>query len=443
MDELVALCKRRGFIYQSAEIYGGLQGVYDYGPLGVELKNNLKSSWWKSMIYENDNIEGLDAAILTNPLILKYSGHEDTFSDPMVDCKSCNLRFRADQVPDSCKKEDLTEPRQFNLMFKTNVGPIEDGSTFAYLRPETAQQIFTNFKNVLDSTSNSLPFGIAQIGKAFRNEITPRNFIFRVREFEQMELEYFVSPGKDEEAHNLWVQNRINWWNNQGVPTESIEIYDVPKDELAHYSKKTVDIMYKFPHGVEELEGIANRTDFDLGSHSKKQNELNIKSKVTVNKDSNSKLAVQDENGDWVVPFVIEPSAGVERGFLAILNEAYTNEELEDGKTRIVLKLQPHLSPIKAAVIPLKKNNKELVSTAKKIKEDLQNIGLGRIFLENTGNIGKGYRRHDEIGTPVCITVDFESLEDNTVTIRDRDTMNQSRLNINELSEYLKGKIQS
>ncbi len=443
MDELVALCKRRGFIYQSAEIYGGLQGVYDYGPLGVELKNNLKNSWWKSMIYENDNIEGIDAAILTNPLILKYSGHENTFSDPMVDCKSCNLRFRADQVPDSCKKEDLTEPRQFNLMFKTNVGPIEHESNFAYLRPETAQQIFTNFKNVLDSTSNSLPFGIAQIGKAFRNEITPRNFIFRVREFEQMELEYFVSPGKDEDAHSLWVQNRIEWWNNQGVPTESIEIYDVPKDELAHYSKKTVDIMYKFPHGIEELEGIANRTDFDLGSHSKKQNELNIKSSVMANKDSNSKLAVQDENGKWVVPFVIEPSAGVERGFLAILNEAYTNEELGEGKTRVVLKLQPHLSPIKAAVIPLKKNNEELVNTAKKIKEDLQKIGLGRIFLENTGNIGKGYRRHDEIGTPVCITVDFESLDDNTVTIRDRDTMNQSRLNINELSEYLKGKIQS
>ena len=443
MDELVALCKRRGFIYQSAEIYGGLQGVYDYGPLGVELKNNLKNSWWRSMIYENDNIEGIDAAILTNPLILKYSGHEDTFSDPMVDCKSCNLRFRADQVPKSCKKEDLTEPRQFNLMFKTNVGPVDDGSNFAYLRPETAQQIFTNFKNVLDSTSNSLPFGIAQIGKAFRNEITPRNFIFRVREFEQMELEYFVSPGKDDEAHKSWVQNRIEWWNNQGVPTESIEIYDVPKDELAHYSKKTVDIMYKFPHGVEELEGIANRTDFDLGSHSKKQNELGIKSKVTSNKDSNSKLAVRDEDGEWVVPFVIEPSAGVERGFLAILNEAYTIEELDDGKTRTVLKLKPHLSPIKAAVIPLKKNNDELVNTAKKIKDDLQNIGLGRIFLENTGNIGKGYRRHDEIGTPLCITVDFESLDDNTVTIRDRDTMSQSRLNINELSEYLKEKIQS
>ncbi len=442
MDELVALCKRRGFIYQSAEIYGGLQGVYDYGPLGVELKNNLKSSWWRSMIYENDNIEGIDAAILTNPLILRYSGHEDTFSDPMVDCKSCNLRFRADQVPESCKKEDLTEPRQFNLMFKTNVGPIDDGSNFAYLRPETAQQIFTNFKNVLDSTSNSLPFGIAQIGKAFRNEITPRNFIFRVREFEQMELEYFVAPGKDEEAHNLWVQSRIEWWNNQGVPTKSIEIYDVPKEELAHYSKKTVDIMYKFPHGIEELEGIANRTDFDLGSHSKKQNELDIKSTVTANKDSNSKLAIQDENGKWVVPFVIEPSAGVERGFLAILNEAYTNEELEGGKTRIVLKLKPHLSPIKAAVIPLKKNNDELVNKAKEIKKDLQKIGLGRIFLENTGNIGKGYRRHDEIGTPICITVDFETLNDNTATIRDRDTMNQSRLNINELPEYLKGKIQ-
>ena len=441
MDELVALCKRRGFIYQSAEIYGGLQGVYDYGPLGVELKNNLKSSWWRSMIYENDNIEGIDAAILTNPLILRYSGHEDTFSDPMVDCKSCNLRFRADQIPESCKKEDLTEPRQFNLMFKTNVGPIDDGSNFAYLRPETAQQIFTNFKNVLDSTSNSLPFGIAQIGKAFRNEITPRNFIFRVREFEQMELEYFVAPGKDEEAHNLWVQSRIEWWNNQGVPTKSIEIYDVPKEELAHYSKKTVDIMYKFPHGIEELEGIANRTDFDLGSHSKKQNELDIKSTVTANKDSNSKLAIQDENGKWVVPFVIEPSAGVERGFLAILNEAYTNEELEGGKTRIVLKLKPHLSPIKAAVIPLKKNNDELVNKAKEIKKDLQKIGLGRIFLENTGNIGKGYRRHDEIGTPICITVDFETLNDNTVTIRDRDTMNQSRLNINKLPEYLKGKI--
>ena len=437
MDELVALCKRRGFIFQSSEIYGGLQGTYDFGPLGVELKNNIKNAWWESMVYENDDIEGLDSSILTNPLVLKYSGHEDTFSDPMVDCKSCGKRYRADQVPKECKVEDLTEPRQFNLMFKTNVGPIEDGSSYAYLRPETAQQIFTNFKNVLDSTSKPIPFGIAQIGKAFRNEITPRNFIFRVREFEQMELEYFVMPGNDEEFHDSWVQKRLEWWNNQGVPMESIEIYDVPTEELAHYSKKTVDLMYKFPHGLEELEGIANRTDFDLGSHSKKQKELAINSNVKENKHSNSKMAIQDSSGEWVVPYVIEPSAGVERGFLAILNEAYLLEELEDGKTRVVLKLKPHLSPVKAAVIPLKKNSSELVDSAKQIKKDLQKLGLGRVIFENTGNIGKSYRKHDEIGTPVCITVDFETLNDKTVTIRDRDSMDQKRISIDDLSSYL------
>ena len=437
MDELVALCKRRGFIFQSSEIYGGLQGTYDFGPLGVELKNNIKNAWWESMVYENDDIEGLDSSILTNPLVLKYSGHEDTFSDPMVDCKSCGKRFRADQVPKECKVEDLTEPRQFNLMFKTNVGPIEDGSSYAYLRPETAQQIFTNFKNVLDSTSKPIPFGIAQIGKAFRNEITPRNFIFRVREFEQMELEYFVMPGNDEEFHDSWVQKRLEWWNNQGVPMESIEIYDVPTEELAHYSKKTVDLMYKFPHGLEELEGIANRTDFDLGSHSKKQKELAINSNVKENKHSNSKMAIQDSSGEWVVPYVIEPSAGVERGFLAILNEAYLLEELEDGKTRVVLKLKPHLSPVKAAVIPLKKNSSELVDSARQIKKDLQKLRLGRVILENTGNIGKSYRKHDEIGTPVCITVDFETLNDKTVTIRDRDSMDQKRISIDDLSSYL------
>ena len=443
MDKLVALCKRRGFIYQSSDIYGGLQGVYDFGPLGVELKNNIKKSWWESMVYEHDDIEGLDSSILTNPLVLKYSGHEDTFSDPMVDCTSCNMRFRVDQVPDSCKKEDLTEPRQFNLMFKTNVGPIEDGESFAYLRPETAQQIFTNFKNVVDSTSRALPFGIAQIGKAFRNEITPRNFIFRVREFEQMELEYFVKPGDDDLIHDVWVQKRLNWWGQQGVPMDSIELYDVPKEELAHYSKKTVDLMYKFPHGVEELEGIANRTDFDLGSHSKKQKDLNIKADVLENKNSNSKLAIQDDNGDWVVPFVIEPSAGVERGFLAILNEAYRVEQLEDDKTRVVLKLAPHLSPVKVAIIPLKKNNKEIVQLAEEVKNDLQKLGLGRIIFENTGNIGKSYRKHDEIGTPICITIDFESLEDKSVTIRDRDSMEQSRMSIQEISSFVIKKLKS
>ena len=441
MDELVALCKRRGFIFQSGEIYGGLQGVYDFGPLGVELKNNLKHAWWKSMVYENDNIEGLDASILTNPLVLDYSGHTETFTDPMVDCKSCGQRYRADQVPETCKKEDLTEPRQFNLMFKTNVGPIDDGTSFAYLRPETAQQIFTNFKNIIDSTSRTLPFGIAQIGKAFRNEITPRNFIFRVREFEQMELEYFVAPGMDDHAHDLWVQKRLDWWVKQGVPMKSIELYNVPTKELAHYSKKTIDLMYKFPHGLEELEGIANRTDFDLGSHSKKQDELGINAKVKKNKDSNSKLTINEIEKGMVVPYVIEPSAGVERAMLAVLNEAYTEEQLDNKTTRIVLKLKSHLAPVKAAVIPLKKNDDKLVEIAKNIKNDLQSLGLGRIIFENTGNIGKSYRKHDEIGTPLCITVDFETIESNSITIRDRDSMKQERISTENLKTYFMEKI--
>ena len=438
MEELVALCKRRGFIFQSNEIYGGMQGLYDYGPLGVELKNNLKQSWWASMVYDRDDVEGLDASILTATNVLKHSGHEDTFSDPMVDCKSCNLRFRVDQVPEHCKPEDLTEPRQFNLMFKTNVGPIEDDKSFAYLRPETAQNIFTNFKNVVDSTARKLPFGIAQIGKAFRNEITPRNFIFRVREFEQMELEFFCEAGSDEDWHKSWVELRLDWWEEQGVKRNAIELYHVPSDELAHYSKATVDIMYKFPHGLEELEGIANRTDFDLGSHSKNQAELNIKAKVIENKASNAKLAMQDlDSNKWKVPYVIEPSAGVDRGVLAILNEAYKVESLEGGKERVVLGLKPHLSPIKAAVIPLKRNHEGLVSLAAKIKSELQNLRLGRILLENSGNIGKSYRRHDEVGTPFCITVDFDSLEDGTVTLRDRDTMEQKRVSIKEVKENL------
>ena len=444
MEELVALCKRRGFIFQSNEIYGGLQGLYDFGPLGVELKNNIKQSWWTSMVYDRDDIEGLDASILTHPEVLKYSGHEDTFTDPMIDCKSCGERFRADQVPDYCKEEDLTEPRQFNLMFKTNVGPIDDGTSFGYLRPETAQQIFTNFKNVIDSTSRTLPFGIAQIGKAFRNEITPRNFIFRVREFEQMELEYFVDPGNDEEWHDKWVELRLAWWEAQGVPKEKIKLLDVEGEELAHYSKKTVDLMYEFPHGLEELEGIANRTDFDLGSHSKNQGELEIKAKVAKNSSSNAKLAIQElDSNKWVVPFVIEPSAGVERAFLAILNEAYREEELNDGKTRVLLSLKPHLAPIKAAVIPLKKNNKDLVDLAYKLKKQLQSMKLGRVVVENTGNIGKSYRKHDEIGTPVCITVDFDSLEKNKVTLRDRDDMSQETLDIEEISSFFQQKISS
>ena len=440
MDELVSLCKRRGFIFQSSEIYGGLQGMYDFGPLGVELKNNLKSAWWKSMVYERDDVEGLDASILTNQLVLNYSGHEDTFTDPLVDCRSCKSRWRADQIEDTCPNcgsQDLTDPRPFNLMFKTNVGPLEDEGSIAYLRPETAQQIFTNFKNIVDSTSRALPFGIAQIGKAFRNEITPRNFIFRVREFEQMELEFFVQPGEDNLWHDKWIEERSKWWESQGVSKKKIRFLEVPKDELSHYSKRTVDLMYEFPHGEEELEGIANRTDFDLGSHSKNQDQLNIQSKIRENSDSNSRLAIQDkDSNEWIVPFVIEPSAGVERGVLAILNEAYKVEKLEDGKERIVLALKAHLSPIKAAVIPLKKNNEDLVSLAKNVKDELQSLGKGRVLLENTGNIGKSYRKHDEIGTPMCITIDFDSLDNNTVTIRDRDTMEQKTIKIQELTNY-------
>ena len=441
MEELVSLCKRRGFIFQSNDIYGGTKGLYDYGPMGVELKNNLKQSWWKSMVYERDDVEGLDSNILTGPDVLKHSGHEDTFSDPLVDCKSCKSRWKADQLNNqscpNCKSKDLTDPRPFNLMFKTSIGPVDDGSSFVYLRPETAQQIFTNFKNVLDSTNRTLPFGIAQIGKAFRNEITPRNFIFRVREFEQMELEFFVEPGSDGEWHKYWVDSRYNWWIDQGIDKKRLELCEIEKDELSHYSKATVDIMYSFPHGKEELEGVANRTDFDLGSHTKNQEDFNISSKVMNNKKSTTKLAVQNIiNNNWFIPYVIEPSAGVERGVLALLNEAYKEEKIDEKKSRIVLALKPHLCPIKAAVIPLKRNNEQLVNQAKVIKKSLQKLGLGRVMLENSGNIGKNYRRHDEIGTPLCITVDFETLDDQTVTVRDRDTMKQQRLGPEKLIKY-------
>ena len=436
MEEIVSLCKRRGFIFQSNEIYGGMQGLYDYGPLGVELKNNLKSSWWKSIVYNRDDVEGLDTSIITHPNVLKYSGHKDTFTDPLVDCKSCGLRFREDQIPEECIGEELTEPRDFNLMFETNVGPVIDDSSVAYLRPETAQQIYINFKNVIDSTSRSLPFGIAQIGKSFRNEITPRNFIFRVREFEQMELEFFVLPGEDDEWHKKWIQYRLEWWNEQGIPSNKLNLLTVTGDDLAHYSKSTVDIMYQFPHGEEELEGIANRTDFDLGSHTKNQKELNIQARCKDNTESNTRLAIQDIDNNWIVPYVIEPSAGVDRGVLAVINEAYTIEELGDNKKRTVLKLKKHLAPIKTAVIPLKRNNEELVKIAHSLKSSLQKFQIGRVVVENTGNIGKSYRKHDEIGTPLCITIDFDTIEKNTVTIRDRDTMEQKIVSLDDVKAY-------
>tara|TARA_B100001057_G_scaffold138160_1_gene137794 strand:+ start:4107 stop:5468 length:1362 start_codon:yes stop_codon:yes gene_type:complete len=438
MDKIVSLCKRRGFIFQTAEIYGGMQGVYDYGPLGVELANNIKRAWWESMVYQRDDIEGLDSSILGSKNIFAQSGHEDTFTDPLIDCKDCKFRMRADTLDEmkcsKCGSTNLTEPRDFNLMFKTNIGPVDDGSSVAYLRPETAQHIFINFKNVLDSTSRTLPFGIAQIGKAFRNEITARNFIFRKREFEQMEMEYFVEPKDDEKFHEYWINERMKWWIKQGLNEENLEIFNVPKKDLSHYSKATADIMYKFPHGTEELEGIANRTDFDLGSHTKSQEEFDIKAETKLNKTSKAKLAYQDKiSNKWLVPYVIEPSAGVERAFLAILNDAYKEEDLDNESKRVVLSLKKHLSPIKIAVIPLKKNVEEIVNASVEIKNRLLRLNIGRVTIENTGNIGKSYRKHDEIGTPICITVDYDTIEKNKVTFRDRDTMEQEIVNLEDI----------
>jgi glycyl-tRNA synthetase len=399
-------------------------------------------------------MEGIDTSILMNHYVWKYSGHEDTFVDPMVDCKTCQGRFRADKLDEcKCLKDpkkkpgecggELTEPRPFNMMFKTQVGPVADPESFAYLRPETAQGIFVNFSNVLVSTNRKLPFGVAQIGKSFRNEITPRNFIFRVREFEQMEIEYFVMPGTDEEIHETFIQAHIDWWVNYiGLKRENIRQYEVPAGELAHYSKRTVDLMYKYPIGWEEIEGIANRTDFDLGSHSKEQEKLGITAKVIENHHSTEKLTYFDhQTNKHIVPFVIEPSAGVDRGVLAALCEAYTEETLEKGDTRIVLKLKPALAPIKVAVLPLKKNEPRIVEKAKNIKKSLIAKGEMRAVYDDTAAIGKLYRRQDEVGTPFCVTVDFQTLEDDTVTIRDRDTMQQERIAIADLYSYVIDRI--
>ncbi len=412
-------------------------------------------------MYERDDMEGLDASILMNRYVWRYSGHEETFVDPLIDCKTCKGRFRADRLKDAaCLKHsklhpgecegELTEPRAFNMMFKTQVGPIPDPESFAYLRPETAQGIFVNFKNVLDSTNRKLPFGIAQIGKAFRNEITPRNFVFRVREFEQMEIEYFCKPGEDEDIHSAFIEDHVDWWVNEcGLSRDRITLYEVPSNELAHYSKRTVDIMYRFPIGEEELEGIANRTDYDLGSHSRDQEKLSITAKVSPNPHSTERLTYFDQPNNWhIVPYVIEPSAGVDRGILAILTEAYTEETLDNGETRVVLKLKPALAPIKVAVLPLKKNEPAIVETAKRIKKLLQSSGELRTVYDDTAGIGKLYRRQDEIGTPFCITVDFDTIgreEENglkdTVTVRHRDSMQQERVAISDLPAYINDRI--
>ena len=447
MDQIVSLAKRRGFVFPGSDIYGGLQGTYDYGPLGVELKNNLQLAWWRTNVWERDDMEGIDTAILMNKLVWRYSGHEETFVDPMVDCCNCKGRFRADHlignVCPNCGSRDLTEPRPFNMMFKTQVGPVPDPESYAYLRPETAQGIFVNFKNVLDSTNRKLPFGIAQIGKAFRNEITPRNFLFRVREFDLMEIEYFVRPGEDETWHRRWVEDRINWWVNVcGLRREELQEYHVPAADLAHYSKATVDLMYRYPIGLEELEGIANRTDFDLGSHTKDQEKLNLTAHIRPNTDSTERLSYFDHTTNkHLVPYVIEPSTGIGRGVLAVLCSAYEEEQLDKGDTRTVLRLKPALAPIKVAVLPLKKNHEGIVACAKGIKRDLQASGEMRSVYDDTAAIGKLYRRQDEVGTPFCVTVDFQSLEDRTVTVRDRDSMEQERIAIPDLRDYFRERL--
>lgn len=461
LDQIVSLCKRRGFIFPGSEIYGGLQGTFDYGPLGIELKNNLKRLWWQHNVYDRDDIEGIDSAILMNRWVWYYSGHEDTFVDPLVDCKLCKGRFRADKLqeatclkhprlhPGQCEGE-LTEPRPFNMMFKTAVGPVPDPDSFAYLRPETAQGMFINFKNVLDSTGRKLPFGIAQIGKAFRNEVTPRNFVFRTREFEQMEIEYFCRPGEDEHIHEAFIQDHLRWWIEVcGLSPDRLTLYEVPPQELAHYSKRTVDIMYRYPIGTEELEGIANRTDFDLGSHTRDQEKFHIAAKVKKNIHSTERLSYFDQTtNQHIIPYVIEPSAGVDRGIMAILCEAYDEEQLENGETRVVLRLKPALAPIKVAVLPLKKNEPRIVETAKSIKRMLQETGEFRTVYDDTAGIGKLYRRQDEVGTPFCVTVDFDTIGrendttlKDTVTVRDRDTMKQERVPITELYDYVKERI--
>lgn len=433
INDIVALCKRRGFIFTGSEIYGGLGGAYDYGPYGVELMKNIRDAWWNSMVYSRDDIEGLDAALISNRLLWKYSGHEAGFSDPLVECKKCGARMRQDKMRDQtkcdmCGSADITAPRAYQLMMGLSIGATSDGAVNTYLRPETATTTYTNFKNVLDATPHKLPFGICQIGKAFRNEISPRGFVFRMREFEQAEMQYFVNPADDEKYFDMWKTMRMAWWTEVlGIPAEKLRF--LPHEKLAHYAKAAVDIEYDFPDGFDEVEGVHNRQDFDLGSHTKSQGDFKINATVLENKDSTTKLSYSDpQTGDNFIPYVIETAMGVNRAMLAIMHNAYTEQDLGDGKSRLVLKLKPALSPVKAAVIPLARNVPELLTISNEIMADLRKLRIGRIELENSGNIGKNYRRHDEIGTPVCITVDHQTMEDGTVTLRHRDSMAQERL---------------
>jgi len=443
MEKIVSLCKRRGFIFQSSEIYGGLNGAWDYGPLGVELKRNLKNYWWRVMVHERDDVVGMDGSILTHPAVLKASGHVEGFSDPMIDCRTCKAHLRLDQLVEKkgvtqcpiCGGKDLTEARQFNLMFETHVGAAADESSIAYLRPETAQSIFVQFKNVLEVSRKKLPFGIAQIGKAFRNEINPRNFTFRSREFEQMELEYFCRAEEGMKWLHYWLEERLRFYENIGIPRERLHAREVPDEERAFYSKGTYDIEYDFPFGGQELEGVAYRTDYDLLQHQKASGK--------------SLEYFDEETKQRFIPHVVEPSAGVDRTVLALICDAYKEDHAPDEKgkmeTRVVLRLHPRMAPIKCGIFPLLKNNERLVAKTKEI------VALLRphmtVFYDESGAIGRRYRRQDEIGTPFAVTVDFETLGEkdvalrDTVTLRDRDSMKQERVSVNDLVNNLTSRI--
>ncbi|MDP2720552.1 MAG: glycine--tRNA ligase [bacterium] len=435
MDKVVSLSKRRGFIFPGSEIYSGLGGIYDLGPLGVELANNIKKAWWKNIVRERDNVVGLDSAILMNRQVWHTSGHVESFADPLVECKNCHTRFRDDTLPKSkncpiCGKKDWTAPRQFNLMFKTHIGPLEEEGTETFLRPETAQGIFVNFGNVIDTMRVKLPFGIAQIGKGFRNEITTGNFLFRVREFEMMELEYFTFPETAEKDFEYWQKERMDWHLSLGLKKESLRFREHEDNERAHYATRSVDIEYNWPFmGWGELEGIANRTDYDLKQHAKM---------------SGKDLSYFDEETKKkIVPYVIEPSIGVGRMMLALIIDAYTEEkaptaEKGEAETRTVLKLNPTLSPIKVAILPLVKDVK-LTKIAREIHKDLRENW--ETIYDEVGTIGRRYRRQDEIGTPYCVTVDFDSLNDDAVTVRDRDSMKQERIKVDEINNWVMKKL--
>jgi glycyl-tRNA synthetase len=436
MDKLVSLCKRRGFVFQSSELYGGLGSVWDYGPLGVELKRNIKDRWWRAMVHARDDIEGLDAGILMHPRVWEASGHVAGFTDPLVDCKQCKNRFRADdprlkgtpgqpdaQCPVCGNKGTLTAPRLFNLMFRTFMGPVEEQAAVVYLRPETAQGIYVNYLNVLQGSRQKVPFGIAQIGKAFRNEITPGNFIFRTREFEQMEMQFFVKPGTEDEWFEFWRGERMKWHEGLGIRAAKLRFHEHGPDELAHYAKKAYDIEFEFPFGWHEFEGIHNRTNFDLTKHQEY---------------SGKKLEYfdQEKNERWI-PYVVETSVGADRTALAVLCDAY-HEEAVEGETRVVLRLSPALAPIKAAVLPLVKKD-GLPEIAERIYKDLKT--RHNAFYDDGGSIGRRYRRQDEAGTPFCITIDGQSKEDGTVTVRHRDTLQQERVAGDRLTAWVAERV--